>query len=98
VLHHVTMSYDMDAAKMLDILRIGREKLDDKGHVSAAKRVDPIRSQTGMSREAVIEAMLGHFEASYGLSAVPIDEQTVDEASTLAAEEFESPGWTARVP
>ena len=39
VLHHVTMAYDMDAGKMLDVLRIGREKLSDKGTTSANKRL-----------------------------------------------------------
>lgn len=48
VLHHVTMAYDMDAEKMVKVLRIGREKLSDKGTVSAVKRVDPLRSQTGL--------------------------------------------------
>ena len=47
VLHHVTMSYDMDGEKMVQVLRIGREKMSDKGTKSAAKRVDPLRSQTG---------------------------------------------------
>jgi lipoate-protein ligase A len=98
VLHHVTMSYDMDAATMLDILRIGREKLSDKGHVSAAKRVDPIRSQTGMSREDVVAAMLGHFEASYGLTTVAIDAATLDAAKVLADSKYVDPAWTARVP
>nr|MCW2727229.1 lipoate--protein ligase [Aeromicrobium sp.] len=98
VLHHVTMSYDMDAATMLDILRIGREKLSDKGHVSAAKRVDPIRSQTGMSREDVVAAMLGHFEASYGLTTVAIDAATLDAAKVLADGKYVDPAWTARVP
>ncbi|WP_028029671.1 lipoyl protein ligase domain-containing protein [Gemmobacter nectariphilus] len=36
VLHHVTMAYDMDADKMLRVLRIGREKLSDKGTTSTA--------------------------------------------------------------
>ena len=45
VLHHVTMAYDIDADKMLEVLRIGREKLSDKGTTSANKRVDPVRSQ-----------------------------------------------------
>jgi lipoate-protein ligase A len=98
VLHHVTMSYDMDAAAMLDILRIGREKLSDKGHASAAKRVDPIRSQTGMSREAVVEAMLVHFKASYGLSTVTIDRATLAAAATLAETKYTDDAWTARVP
>src|SRR5690606_19454912 len=44
VLHHVTMAYDIDADKMLEVLRIGREKLSDKGTKSANKRVDPLRS------------------------------------------------------
>ena len=47
VLHHVTMAYDIDADKMLEVLRIGREKMSDKGIKSANKRVDPLRSQTG---------------------------------------------------
>lgn len=98
VLHHVTMSYDMDAAKMLDILRIGREKLSDKGHVSAAKRVDPIRSQTGLSRAEVVEAMLQSFENSYGLRRVELDDATRKEAEQLAREKYEDPAWLARVP
>ncbi|RLV56007.1 lipoate--protein ligase family protein [Aeromicrobium phragmitis] len=98
VLHHVTMSYDMDAAKMLDILRIGREKLSDKGHVSAAKRVDPIRSQTGLSRRDVVGAMLQSFENSYGLRRVDLDDATLKEAEQLAREKYDDPAWLARVP
>lgn len=98
VLHHVTMSYDMDASKMLDILRIGREKLSDKGHVSAAKRVDPIRSQTGLTREKVVEAMLGHFAASYGLARSGVDAATMAEAETLAVAKFSDPASLGRVP
>jgi lipoate-protein ligase A len=98
VLHHVTMSYDMDASKMLDILRIGREKLSDKGHVSAAKRVDPIRSQTGLTREKVVDAMLAHFEASYGLVRRGVDDATLAEAEELAVAKFSDPAWLVRVP
>ncbi|MCZ9341043.1 lipoate--protein ligase family protein, partial [Streptomyces sp. TRM76130] len=58
VLHHVTMSYDIDADKMLEVLRIGKEKMSDKGTKSAKKRVDPLRRQTGLPRETVIERML----------------------------------------
>src|SRR5699024_753975 len=47
VLHHVTMAYDIDADKLMQVLRIGREKMSDKGTQSAGKRVDPMRRQTG---------------------------------------------------
>src|SRR3546814_1607370 len=66
VLHHVTMAYDIDAGKMLEVLRIGREKLSDKGTTSAQKRVDPLRSQTGMSREAVIAVLVESFRRRHG--------------------------------
>ena len=98
VLHHVTMSYDMDSAKMLDIIRIGREKLSDKGIVSAAKRVDPIRSQTGLSREKVVKAMLDHFRRSYGLTESAVDEETLAAAQELADTKYVDPEWLARVP
>lgn len=51
MVHHVTMAYDIDAFKMNEVLRIGMEKIRDKGTRSAVKRVDPMRSQTGMARE-----------------------------------------------
>ncbi|MGH1565126.1 lipoyl protein ligase domain-containing protein [Mumia sp. DW29H23] len=98
VLHHVTMSYDMDATKMLDILRIGREKLSDKGTASAAKRVDPLRSQTGMTRDAIVRAMVEHFDASYGLTPVGLDEAAREAMESLAAAKYATEEWTARVP
>lgn len=98
VLHHVTMAYDIDADKMLDVLRIGREKMSDKGIKSANKRVDPLRSQTGLSREAIIGAMVAHFDARYGLLPVEIDAATLEESTALAASKFATQAWTARVP
>ncbi|MDR0432853.1 MAG: lipoate--protein ligase family protein [Bifidobacteriaceae bacterium] len=98
VLHHVTMAYDIDAAKMTKVLRIGREKLSDKGTVSAVKRVDPLRSQTGLSREAVIDALVGYFARHRELvpSAPRPEELTAAEA--LVQSKFSSPSWTARIP
>ena len=98
VLHHVTMSYDMDATKMLQVLRIGREKLSGKGVTSARKRVDPLRSQTGMTRESIIAAMVDHFRSSYGLDEVGVDDATRAEAERLVTEKFGTQEWTARVP
>jgi len=98
VLHHVTMSYDIDADKMLQVLRIGREKLSDKGIKSANKRVDPMRSQTGMTREAIMEAFVAHFMGRYRcrLSEYAVEEDAA--AEVLALEKFSDPRWTYRVP
>ncbi|MEU2546221.1 biotin/lipoate A/B protein ligase family protein [Streptomyces roseolus] len=98
VLHHVTMAYDIDADKMTEVLRIGREKLSGKGTTSAKKRVDPLRRQTGLPREAVIERMVASFRQRYGLTEGRVTEEELSAAKELAEGKFSSPGWTARVP
>lgn len=98
VLHHVTMSYDMDGERMAEVLRIGREKLSDKGTKSAAKRVDPLRSQTGLSRPEIIDTMIGTFRSLHGLSDGEITEEELARAQQLVEEKFSTPEWLNRVP
>ena len=98
VLHHVTMAYDIDADKMLEVLRIGREKLSDKGTKSANKRVDPLRSQTGLPREQIIERMIETFRREHGLSPDHVRPDELARAMQLAHGKFGTAAWTAAVP
>jgi len=98
VLHHVTMAYDIDQSKMLEVLRIGREKLSDKGTASANKRVDPLRSQSGMARADVIEAFKEHFRSRYRTVDGAVTDAERARAAELVATKFATPEWTARVP
>jgi lipoate-protein ligase A len=98
VLHHVTMSYDMDGDRMVEVLRIGREKLSDKGTKSAAKRVDPLRSQTGLSRAEIIARMEATFRGLYGLTESDVTADELARAELLGAEKFATPEWLYRVP
>ncbi|KFJ00028.1 biotin/lipoate A/B protein ligase [Bifidobacterium stellenboschense] len=63
VLHHVTMAYDIDAVKMTRVLNVSGEKTSDKAVKSAVKRVDPLRSQTGMTRAEVVAHLLAYCRA-----------------------------------
>ena len=98
VLHHATMSYDMDGARMVEVLRIGREKMSDKGTKSAAKRVDPLRSQTGLSRPEIIAKMIATFKGLYGLVESDITAEELARAEQLVTEKFSTPEWLHRVP
>nr|WP_253260734.1 lipoate--protein ligase family protein [Rhodanobacter glycinis] len=98
VLHHVTMAYDIDAAKMLQVLRIGREKLSDKGTQSAAKRVDPLRSQTGLPREAVIARMVDTFRRLHGLADDRLHDDELAHAQQLVRDKFGTMPWLLDVP
>ncbi|MFD4468566.1 biotin/lipoate A/B protein ligase family protein [Rhodococcus sp. NPDC058505] len=98
VLHHVTMAYDIDADKMTEVLRIGREKISDKGITSSGKRVDPMRSQTGMVRSAIIAAFVAHFRARYDTAESAYTDAELAAARELVDSKFATLEWTNRVP
>ncbi|MGR4011060.1 lipoate--protein ligase family protein [Leucobacter sp. 1207-22] len=98
VLHHVTMAYDMDPVAMTEVLRIGREKLSDKGTASAQKRVDPLRSQTGLSREEIVERLVEVFIRRHGGTRSEVTEGEWDAAEQLVEKKFLTEDWIRRVP
>jgi lipoate-protein ligase A len=98
MLHHVTMSYDIDADKMVEVLRIGKEKLSDKGTRSAKKRVDPLRRQTGLARAEIIAAMMEVFAERYGATPSELTEAELETARERVATKFGTEEWLRRVP
>jgi len=98
VLHHATLSYDIDGRVLTEVLRIGREKLSDKGTASAAKRVDPLRSQTGMARRAIIDRLIETFRSFTGARTGTIAPDEYAEAEALVASKFATDAWLHRVP
>ncbi len=98
VLHHVTMAYDMDGDALTQVLRIGREKLSDKGIASAQKRVDPLRTQTGLARTEIIEKMVDTFVRRHGGTRGEVTEGEYDAAERLVEKKFATEEWLRRVP
>ncbi len=98
VLHHTTMSYDIDADKMMEVLRVGKVKLADKGLRSAKKRVDPLRRQTGVAREEVIGTLMSTFMSRYPSRSAQLDDADIAAAEKLVEEKFATDAWTRRIP
>ena len=98
MVHHVTMSYDIDADKMLDVLRIGREKMSDKGTKSSNKRVDPMRSQTGLPRDEIIARFMASFAATHATRPGSYTDAELEAARELMETKFLTEAWTHRVP
>ena len=98
MVHHVTMSYDIDAEKMMECLRIGKEKVRDKGLRSAVKRVDPMKSQTGMAREDIIAVFLDHFAAKYNAQPGALTDSDIARAQQRCETKFNTDEWTFRLP
>lgn len=99
VLHHVTMSYDLNSDRMLSVLRIGQEKLSDKGIASAAKRVGPLRQQTELPRDVIVERMI----ATFAQECAPLEEDEISgeemaEAGELIRTRYGTREWTYTLP
>lgn len=98
VLHHTTVAYQMNVPLMLSVLRIGKEKLSDKGIASADKRVGPLRQQTELPRETIIEHIVETFRGKYGLVEDEIAPDELQEAEALVDSRFGTEKWTYFLP
>jgi len=98
VLHHTTMAYQMNGERMARVLRIGKEKLSDKGVKSAAKRVEPLREQTELGREVIIQHLVNRFRAQYGLEDDVLSEAELTDARERVANRFGTREWTYFLP
>ena len=98
VLHHTTMAYQMNTALLTKVLRVGKEKLSDKGVPSADRRVGPLRQQTSLDRDVIIHHLIGHFRARFGLIDDEITADEMAEAHRLVDERFATPEWIYFLP
>jgi lipoate-protein ligase A len=72
--------------------------MSDKGTVSAAKRVDPLRKQTGLSRAAISERMEETFVRLTGATRGDLRPEELAEAEHLVETKFSTREWLERVP
>lgn len=98
LLHHVTMAYGIDAGRMARILRVSAEKMKDKAVRSARKRVEPLNTQTSLSRDQ-LAALLEQYALQHMTSArrALVPSQLLDEAVELARSKYSDPTWTYRI-
>ncbi|MDQ4044906.1 MAG: lipoate--protein ligase family protein [Chloroflexota bacterium] len=98
VLHHTTMAYQMTTGLLGTVLRVGQEKLSDKGIRSADRRVGPLRQQTEMERDAIIGHLIEHFRSRFGLHDDELAPEEVAEMKRLVDEQFGTREWTYFLP
>ena len=92
------MAYQMNVGLMMQVLRIGQEKLSDKGVTSAEKRVGPLRQQTELPRDVIIEHMIAHFGTQVGLTPDEVTPDELEEAERLVRERFGTQEWIYFLP
>lgn len=97
-LHHTTCAYAMTPGVLTRILRIGKEKLSDKGVTSADKRVAPLRDQTDLDRDVIISHMIGFFHQKYGLTEDAFRQEELERLNELVASKYDTDEWVYTLP
>ncbi|CAN5549017.1 hypothetical protein BH23CHL2_BH23CHL2_22430 [soil metagenome] len=98
VLHHTTMAYDMTEGLLTQVLRIGLEKIRDKGIRSADARVGPLRQQTQMPRDEIIDHLHRWFVDLTGAESGALSPEDIAESEKLVEEKFGTDEWTFLLP
>jgi len=97
VLHHTTMSYDLDTAEMLRVLRIGKEKVSDKAVKSAEKRVSRIKDHADAERREVVEKMIEKFVEDKKHEHDQLKDEEIKRAKEIADKKFSSEEWNKKL-
>jgi lipoate---protein ligase len=98
ILHHTTMAYQMNIPAMMEVLRIGQEKLSDKGIRSADKRVGPLSQQTDLPRQQIIDHLIAEFGRLTDLRESTLSDEERDGAETRVRERFGTDSWRYILP
>jgi lipoate-protein ligase A len=98
ILHHTTIAHSMDVELLPKLIRIGRERVSERGVRSAEKGVSPLSWFTSLSCAETTR----HLERSFGdeFDARP-SELSTDELKTaaeLVTEKYGTPAWLERLP
>jgi lipoate-protein ligase A len=98
VLHHTTIAHSMDPALLPRLIRLGRERMSDRGVRSADKAVSPLSWFTSLSCAETTSRLEGSFVAEFhaGMSELSADEKTA--ANQLVASKYGTSAWVNRLP
>jgi lipoate-protein ligase A len=98
VLHHTTIAHSMDPALLPRLIRVGRERLSERGVRSADKAVSPLSEFTSMRCAGVARHMERSFTAEFNARVSDLSQAELDAAIELAKTKYATPGWINRLP
>ena len=94
LLHHVTMAYSLDPVLLLELVRIGRPAISERGVRSAAKTVSPLDTLLTLQRVEVVAALASASGARPGR----LEPAELEAAAASAADKYARHEWIYRLP
>ena len=97
VLHHTTIAHTLDVALVPRLIRIGRERLSEKGVRSAEKAVSPLNWFTDLSCAQVAGHMQKSFERQFQARASVVSADELRAAESLVGSKYATRAWIDRL-
>jgi lipoate-protein ligase A len=98
VLHHTTIAHSMDVQLLPRLIRIGRDRLVERGVRSAEKAVSPLSWFTPLSCAEVTQRMHAFFARKFHTRQSELSDDELDSALSLVAGKYSTPAWINRLP
>jgi lipoate-protein ligase A len=98
VLHHTTIAHSMDVELLPRVIRIGRDRVSDRGVRSAEKPVSPLSWFTSLSCEETTRHLERFVAAEFVTRESALSKDELEAAQTLVAEKYGTPAWVNRLP
>src|SRR5712692_7156113 len=98
ILHHTTIAHSMDPALLPRLIRIGRDRLSERGVRSADKAVSPLSWFTPVDCAEVASHMQRSFAGDFDVHESEVSREELEAAQDLAATKYATAGWVNRLP
>jgi len=98
VLHHTTIAHSMDPLLLRRLIRIGRERVSERGVRSADKAVSPLSWFTPLSSGEVTARLERSFADAFDARASVLSADELEAARGLVASKYATPAWVNRLP
>ncbi len=98
VLHHTTIAHSMETKLLPRLIRVGRERLSERGVRSADKPVSPLSWFTSMDCGDVARHMEQSFASDFHAQVSELSRDELEAARDLAATKYATAAWVNRLP
>jgi lipoate-protein ligase A len=98
VLHHTTIAHSMEPDLLPRLIRIGRDRLSDRGVRSADKTVSPLSWFTVLGCAEVARHMQHSFSSEFHARVSELTREELEAARELETTKYASASWVNRLP
>ena len=98
VLHHTTIAHTMDAGLLPRLIRVGRDRLSERGVRSAEKPVSPLSWFTSMDCADVARHMERSFASEFHVRKSEVTADELGATRELESSKYATAGWINRLP